>query len=163
MRSGGSGVKRDGGSVVKSEVVGAASKAKCWEQRQKRSGQSFYGCDDVVGVTYVRGNVAMHQPKVRTARLPTNPNLAPTPARPTTISNNPTTAPPPTPYHLDLYRQTCASIIPRGGLNLSLWTSLAIKIWWSYRLTCSLPPPDGQRCLHRAHFTAASTDEYAPA
>jgi hypothetical protein len=90
MTSGGNGVKRD--------VVGAASKEKWWEQRQKRSGQSFYGCDDVAGVTYASGNVAMHQPKVRTATLPTNPNLAPTPARPTTISNNPTTAPPPTPY-----------------------------------------------------------------
>jgi hypothetical protein len=33
--------------------VGAASKEKWWEQRQKRSGQLFYGCDDVAGVTYV--------------------------------------------------------------------------------------------------------------
>jgi hypothetical protein len=43
-----------GGSSVKKEVVGATSKKKWWEQRQKRSGQSFYGCDDVAGVTYVR-------------------------------------------------------------------------------------------------------------
>jgi hypothetical protein len=58
-------------------VIASVQYEKWWERRQKRSGQSFYGCDDVAGVTYVRGNVAMHQPKVRTARLPTNPNHAP--------------------------------------------------------------------------------------
>jgi hypothetical protein len=73
------------------------------------------------------------------------------------------TLPTPPPFQPGLYRRICARIVLPRGVNLSLWTSLAIKIWWSYRLTCSLPPPDSQRCLHRAHFTAASTDEYAPA
>jgi hypothetical protein len=36
-------------------VIAWAQYEKWWEQRQKRSGQLFYGCDDVAGVTYVRG------------------------------------------------------------------------------------------------------------
>jgi hypothetical protein len=40
-----------------------------------------------------------------------------------------------------LYRRICASIVHPRAVNLSLWTSLAMKIWWSYGLTCSLLPP----------------------
>jgi hypothetical protein len=66
-------------------MIAWAQYEKWWEQCQKRSGQSFYGCDDVAGVTYVRGNVIMHQPNVRTARLPTNPNRATTTRIPSSI------------------------------------------------------------------------------
>jgi hypothetical protein len=38
------------------------------------------------------------------------------------------------PFHRGLYRRICASIVPPRGVNLSLWTSLAIRIWWSYGL-----------------------------
>jgi hypothetical protein len=61
-------------------------------------------------------------------------------------------------FHRGLYRRLCGGIVHPRSVNLGLWTFLASKIWWSYRLTCSLPPPDGQRCLRCAHFTAASTD-----
>jgi hypothetical protein len=36
-------------------VIASVQYEKWWDQRQKRSGQLFYGCDDVAGVTYVRG------------------------------------------------------------------------------------------------------------
>jgi hypothetical protein len=36
-------------------VIAWAQYEKWWKQCQKRSGQLFYGCDDVAGVTYVRG------------------------------------------------------------------------------------------------------------
>jgi hypothetical protein len=45
------------------------------------------------------------------------------------------------PFHHGLYRRICASIVPPRGINLSLWTSLAIKIWWRYGWKWSLPPP----------------------
>jgi hypothetical protein len=34
-------------------VIASVQCEKWWERRQKRSGQLFYGCDDVAGVTYV--------------------------------------------------------------------------------------------------------------
>jgi hypothetical protein len=40
-----------------------------------------------------------------------------------------------------LYRRLCSGIVHLRGINLSLCTSLAIKIWWSYGLTWSLTPP----------------------
>jgi hypothetical protein len=45
------------------------------------------------------------------------------------------------PFHHGLYRRICARIVPPRGINLSLWTSLAIKIWWRYEWKCSPPPP----------------------
>jgi hypothetical protein len=33
---------------------------------------------------------------------------------------------------------------------------------WTGMLAVLPLPPDGQRCLHHPHFTAASTDEYLP-
>jgi hypothetical protein len=49
--------------------------------------------------------------------------------------------PTPPPFHPGLYRRLCARIVHLRGVNSSLWTSLAIKIWWSYGLKWSLPPP----------------------
>jgi hypothetical protein len=58
-------------------------------------------------------------------------------------------APPPPrwPSHLislasgpGLHRRLCGGIAHPRSVNLSLWTSLAIKIWWSYELRCSPPP-----------------------
>jgi hypothetical protein len=51
------------------------------------------------------------------------------------------TLPTPPPFQRGLYRRICASTVPSRGVNLSLWTSLAIKIWWRYGLKWSLPPP----------------------
>jgi hypothetical protein len=44
-------------------------------------------------------------------------------------------------FHCGLHRRICASIVDPRALNLSLWTSLEIKIWWRYGLICSLLPP----------------------
>jgi hypothetical protein len=44
--------------------------------------------------------------------------------------------PTPPSFHPGLYRRICASIIHTSGVNLSLWTSLAVRIWSSYGLTC---------------------------
>jgi hypothetical protein len=56
-----------------------------------------------------------------------------------------------------LYRRLCGGIVHPKSVNLSLWTSLAIKIWWRYGLRCS-PPPNGQ---HTSHLTPAFTDDDA--
>jgi hypothetical protein len=58
-------------------------------------------------------------------------------------------APPPRwPSHLislasgpGLYRRLCGGIVHPRSVNLSLWTSLAVGIWWRYGLKWSLPPP----------------------
>jgi hypothetical protein len=44
-------------------------------------------------------------------------------------------------FHRGLYQRICARIVHPMGVNISLCTSLAIKIWWSYGLTYWLPPP----------------------
>jgi hypothetical protein len=39
-----------------------------------------------------------------------------------------------------LYRRLCGGIVHPRSVNLSLWTSLAVQIWWRYGLRCSPPP-----------------------
>jgi hypothetical protein len=35
-----------------------------------------------------------------------------------------------------IYRRLCGGILLTGGISVSPWTSLAVKIWSSYGLTC---------------------------
>jgi hypothetical protein len=70
-------------------------------------------------------------------------------------------------FHRGLYRRICASIVHPRAVNSCLWTSLAMRISWSYGLTGSLssplPPwPNGQRCLRLPHSTAEATDACPP-
>jgi hypothetical protein len=44
-------------------------------------------------------------------------------------------------FHRGLYRRICVSILHPRAVNISLWTLLAIKIWWSYGLIYPLRPP----------------------
>jgi hypothetical protein len=70
------------------------------------------------------------------------------------------TLPTPASSHDGLYRRLCAEILHPMGVNLSLWTSLAIKIWWRYGLRCS-PPPNGLHTLYLSHVAPVFTDDYA--
>jgi hypothetical protein len=51
------------------------------------------------------------------------------------------TLPTPASFRPDLYRRLRGGIVHPRGVNISLCTSLAITIWWSYGLTCALPAP----------------------
>jgi hypothetical protein len=46
-----------------------------------------------------------------------------------------------------LYRRVCGGIVHPMGVNLSLCTAPAIKIWWRYGLTWSLTPPPPQMAI----------------